>query len=245
MKDVVIRLGDLEVAQTLRGLKTQMRLPIRIDDTPITEAAARAGKRQRGIPSNPQNMRGLRGPYLKCDAPAGSATVSSRVDFPYEIGQRLWVKEPFCYKFEEPGGPIKEPPVYLYRASGVALSTTEGSRWLRAASMPRAASRLTLVVTDIRAERLRDISEADAIAEGARIADYGLDRYGQQRPGWSTRPTAHFDECLSTARSAIGQRWDETYGKRLMRGKPIRWDDNPWVWVLVYRIAELYGKAVS
>ena len=56
------------------GLKTVVRLPVSIDDTPISEADAKACRFQRGIPSNAQNVR-LGWPYLKCDAPEGLNTL--------------------------------------------------------------------------------------------------------------------------------------------------------------------------
>lgn len=71
--------------------------------------------------------------------------------------------------------------------------------------MPRWASRLTLIVTDVRVERLQDISEADAIAEGC-IPD-----------NESLNPNH-----IGPATSIYAHLWDEING-------PGAWDANPWV----------------
>lgn len=82
------------VRAILDDSKTVTRRIVRVDDTPISAAASNAGRRQRGIPSNAVTVRNLG--YLKCDAPKGSATVSSRVACPYGApGDRLWVRETF------------------------------------------------------------------------------------------------------------------------------------------------------
>jgi hypothetical protein len=68
-------------------------------------------------------------------------------------GDRLWVRETFCYH--------DYLARYLYKADGVT-----GVKWKPSIFMPRIASRIMLEITGIRVERLQDISEEDAIAEG-------------------------------------------------------------------------------
>ncbi len=90
--------------------------------------------------------------------------------------------------------------------------------WLKRASihMPRRASRLTLEVTGVKVERLQDISEVDAIAEGvAQIAPPDKDggRHFGVVPGLFDRPTAA---------KAYATLWDAING-------PGAWDANPWV----------------
>lgn len=85
-------------------------------------------------------------------------------DIRIQPGDRLWVREAWCwaarggYDAREDGGEV------WYRA------TDEGEcegPWKPSIHMPRVASRLTLTVTDVRVQRLQDISEEDARAEGA------------------------------------------------------------------------------
>ena len=73
--------------------------------------------------------------------------------------------------------------------------------------MPRWACRLVLPLVSVRVERVQDISEGDAIAEGLRRADYG----------W-TDGTTGYDTV--SAREAFRELWDSIYGT---------WDANPWV----------------
>ena len=78
--------------------------------------------------------------------------------------------------------------------------------------MPRWASRLTLAVTDARVERLQDISEADAIAEGVERAP--------AHDGWWKSQTD--GKLCPTAADAYGDLWDHING-------PGTWNADPWV----------------
>lgn len=94
-------------------------------------------------------------------------------------GDQLWVRETW---FREPhpsefGLTYNDMPhtwafacaktgKYLYRADAGSEVAIDGRRWRPSIHMPRTASRITLEVTDVRVERLQDISEADALAEG-------------------------------------------------------------------------------
>jgi hypothetical protein len=71
--------------------------------------------------------------------------------------------------------------------------------------MPRWASRITLEITNVRVQRLQEISEADAEAEGA--------------------PEHPYDH-----KTAFRRIWDSINAKR-----GFGWDTNPFVWVLTFR----------
>lgn len=85
----------------------------------------------------------------------------------------------------------------------------EAPRWKGPRFMPRAASRIALELTDVRVERVQDISEADAKAEGV-----------DDRLGYGLHPY----------RDAYAKLWDQINDSD---GK--RWSDSPWVWVLEFR----------
>jgi hypothetical protein len=145
------------VRAILSGAKSQTRRVVRIDNAPITEAAAKACRHQRGIPANAVNVR-MCGSYVKCDAPPGSATVSSRVECPYGApGDHLFVREMHTIVnggcFYRADGPW--PPAYGAEP-----------KWKPSIFMPRRLSRITLVVESVRVERVQAISEDDAKAEG-------------------------------------------------------------------------------
>jgi len=87
-----------------------------------------------------------------------------------------------------------------------------GDRFRLPRFMPKWAARIWLEITDVRAEMLQDITEADAIAEGVDAPD---DEFGG------------FDR---PHRVAFMNLWDSINAKR---GWP--WDSNPFVWVLTFR----------
>jgi hypothetical protein len=94
--------------------------------------------------------------------------------------------------------------------------------WTRPAiHMPRAASRITLEVTGVRVERLQDISETDAIAEGIDKTAAGF---------WSTYGRSGVDGTYSPV-SSYHCLWDSINGAE-------SWDANPWVWVVEFRRIE-------
>jgi hypothetical protein len=88
-----------------------------------------------------------------------------------------------------------------------------GFRWRPSIHMPRWASRITLEITSVRVERLQDISEADARAEGAEEA---FDTEG----GYEHHPLGNY-------RDGFAKLWTEING-------PESWAANPWVWVVEF-----------
>jgi hypothetical protein len=95
-------------------------------------------------------------------------------------------------------------------------------RWRPSIHMPRWASRLTLEVTEVRVQRLQEISEEDATAEGIPSDAAGWARLGILPPV----PV----EKDGTARSAFRWLWDSINGERAS------WASNPWVWAVSFRV---------
>lgn len=125
------------------------------------------------------------------------------------VGDRLYVREAFSGYWEFSGIPPKEwsKSEIWYWADG---NPTFGD-WTKpkpGMHMPRWASRLTLTVTDVRVERLKDIGTADAIAEGIELAGEG---YAAPGMSWLNSPEAAY-RCL----------WQKINGDD-------SWDENPWV----------------
>lgn len=85
---------------------------------------------------------------------------------PYgQPGDRLWVRETHMLGLESD----IEVGAVAYKADGYVrggLGDFEGRNWRPSIHMPRWASRILLEITSVRVERLQDISEADAEAEG-------------------------------------------------------------------------------
>lgn len=80
--------------------------------------------------------------------------------------------------------------------------------------MPRWASRITLEITNVRVERLQDISEADAIAEGMQAV--------------TTARALHGESLPPPAFTQYADLWESING-------PGSWDANPWVWVIEFK----------
>lgn len=150
---------------------------------------------------------------------AGEINKSRNFDLsPYgKIGDRLWVRETFCPIFpQDPDYNNGEPIEYDYRADyqhGTRLGDVLGIKkiWKPSIFMPRDAARITLEITNIRVERLNDISEEDALAEGVKkkvILDWPL----ITRAAWCE----------------FRNLWSGINGEE-------SWDLNPWVWVIGFK----------
>jgi len=135
---------------------------------------------------------------------------------PYVPGDRLWVREAWCYG---PAGQFADAPIY-YRATdndveGCTGYTKGGDRrspWRPSIHMPRWASRLTLIVTDVRVQRLQDISEEDAQAEGALKMRCEID----------DKPHFYNDAERGTHKIGFAGIWAHINGAE-------SWDADPWV----------------
>lgn len=164
-------------------------------------------------------------------------------------GDRLWVRETyFAFGRWETRFSVKKRRYewhfidmtlecgheYAYAADGYSVAPhrrTSGvtpTWWKRPAIfMPRAASRITLEVTGVRVERLQNISEVDAVAEGltfsalARRSESCMGIYELRMPDGKT----HFDDNACTLYRKL---WEQING-------PGSWDANPWVWVVEFK----------
>lgn len=117
---------------------------------------------------------------------------------------------------------------YYYKAdeteSSKELRIAYGYKWRPSIHMPKEAARIWLEVTAVRAERLRDITEEQARAEGC-IGFH--DKIGNGK----------FDDVLEfdlTARDAFVELWNST----LKKDSSDTWVHNPWVWVYEFERCE-------
>jgi len=158
---------------------------------------------------------------------------------PYQVGDHLWVRETFVLEsnfnlgsypppfndgrpvrwvddehygryWQQPHYRATDPTPELYypdREDGTV-------KWTPSIHMPRWASRITLEITDVRVERIQDISLEDIKAEGI----------SYNYPISSSR-----NDAYAYYRN-MERIWDNIYAKR-----GFGWDANPWVWVLEFR----------
>jgi len=151
---------------------------------------------------------------------------------PYgQPGDRLWVRE--TWKGMKDGGDSR--PCVAYAATDFKPARC---KWDSPLFMPRWASRITLEVVGVRVERVQDITEADAAAEGCEaigvpIVDDGTGDHLGDQPSF---------------RYGFAALWDSIYGKRAkgcdlahVGGEAVNaysWAANPWVWVIEFRRAQ-------
>ncbi len=138
--------------------------------------------------------------------------VLSSEKLPCQPGDSLWVRETWASVNDL----MHNLDDIIYRADGNA-GWKHG--WRPSIHMPRWASRITLEVTDVRVERLQDISKADALAEGALEA---------VEVGYIGSMTC------DQARQAFAELWDDLHKHR----PGLSWDDNPWVAAIQSRVAQ-------
>ena len=143
----------------------------------------------------------------------------------YAIGDRLWVREAWSGRYEwremTPSGRVASGSPLAretwYWADG---EPTSGDWELPRPSihMPRPFSRITLTVTDVRVQRLQDISEADAVAEGIERLKSGRGFYDPVANKGAVRLGQYFTSAID----AYAHLWDSINGEGA-------WDANPWV----------------
>jgi hypothetical protein len=140
-------------------------------------------------------------------------------------GDRLWVREAWSVSSAHDYLSPKDIPSSArvdYAADGSSGYTFGKGR--PSIFMPRWASRITLENAAVRVERLQNISEADARAEG--VCELSLQ---QGEPGaWWTADPKNPDAAGRTAVCAYRKLWEKIHG-------PGSWDVNPYVWVVEFR----------
>ncbi len=130
------------------------------------------------------------------------------------IGDQLWVKETYRswkrFDFDKPINIPEGAPIFFEADENTISKGLFTARIRQSIFMRHWMSRLTLEITNVRVERLNEISEEDAIAEGVRC------------------------RCMSSAITvapsvAYYELWDSING-------PGSWDQNPWVWAITFKI---------
>ncbi|MCA3378056.1 MAG: hypothetical protein INF64_13140 [Roseomonas sp.] len=169
-------------------------------------------------------------------------------------GDHLWVRE--TWRVHKSHDILNAARVYVAMGGDTAycidyLATPRQEIfWGRARPwihMPRWASRITLRIENIRVERLQDISEADAIAEGVEAKPFPgpwwqgyrddivpgelihAQHIGETPPDWMIEPKKmlHEPHLDLSAKDVFRSLWNSINGADA-------WDENPWVWVISF-----------
>lgn len=138
-------------------------------------------------------------------------------------------------------------PCYLYRATPDECFVCEDTKWRPSIHMPKEAARIWLKVTDVRVERLQDITEEQAKAEG--ITGYSKDgklyKYAVTNNWWIDYHRKHknlfsgswWQDMPKTIKESFGYLWDSTIKKADL--SLYGWNANPWVWVIEFERCEI------
>lgn len=183
------------VRAILEGRKTQTRRVVKMRGYEIDEKEGRAWPyRMNWAHGDPDGSEWMPCPYGK-------------------PGDRLWVRETWAKTLDQR---------FLYRADTSGwekADLTATGNWKPSIHMPRAASRITLEITDVRVERLQDITWEDAIAEG--IYDAAANGY------WWDYLTNTF--CAASPIESYKTLWNSINGEGA-------WAQNPFVWVIQFKL---------
>lgn len=219
MKERGILMSAPMVRAYLAGLKTQTRRTRGLDE--VNQEPDMWGLASLTHDHVSFQHKILDGQFKTCKLPYGT------------IGDSLWFKETFQVLYpqtvswgggeddwdwdaEEWDGRLPEEPQlnfsYVYRASD-----PDGARWWRTSMfMPKYASRIEVPITNVRIERLKDISTADISAEGVRQTEDGF---------WLAPLAGVPDYPWGRADLAYAALWNSINGEKMP------WDKDPWVWV--------------
>lgn len=162
---------------------------------------------------------------------------------PYQPGDILYVRETWehfdCCSCEgdEHGNCPKEPQksvidkrgygCYMYRATD---EISGDAKWHPPRYMPKEAARIWLKVTDVRVERLQDITPKGAESEGVGNLFYDDIGYGEKNYG------TEVDTEYGIAKEQFAWLWESTIKKSDL--DRYGWDANPWVWVIEFERCE-------
>ncbi len=129
---------------------------------------------------------------------------------PYgQPGDVLWVRETFATGLHS--------GLFYFKANGEKASGT--SKWKPSIHMPKAAARIWLEITNVRVERLQDITQDDAVSEGITQIK-------------TERPATTFQKLWQ---SINGKPRTVETDQGTIKLPPVDWHANPWVWVVEFK----------
>ena len=214
MKERPILFSAPMVRALLEGRKTQTRRVVKSPSNIVDDQVHK-------VVSAPHYEHGMPGQFVALNAIGGIASKAfSPLSFscPYGVpGDRLWVRETIWHHARNGRGlPDHDCGGWCYAANG---SPESGWKRISSIHMPRWASRLTLEITNIRVERVQEISEEDARAEGVLGESVECD-VAADPPGQIAFVTRY--------RQPYMRLWDSINGVG-------SWVSDPWVWAITFK----------
>lgn len=180
--------------------------------------------------------------YISCRGTFADGYGEKFFKLPCEPGDILYVRETWehfeccCCEGDEHGNCYREPQqsalnkscgCYMYRATDEIYGD---ARWHPSIHMPKEAARIWLKVTDVRVERLQDITPKGAESEGVGNLFYDDIGYGEKNYGTEVDPE------YGIAKEQFAWLWESTIKKSDI--DRYGWDASPWVWVIEFERCE-------
>ena len=167
----------------------------------------------------------LNSPYHKAHPEVEDKQIISKLcNPPYQPGDILYVRETWCALPVNEAGHIRGHSVYYYKEDGDLRPEGWRGKWKPSIHMPKEAARIWLEVTDVRVERLQEMTLKDFKAEGI-YDDY------------KTYSETYTDHLRQMAYPKVFARlWNSTIKKSDLDS--YGWDASPWVWVIEFERCE-------
>ncbi|PKH18809.1 hypothetical protein [Pseudomonas fluorescens] len=208
------------VRAILEGRKTVTRRPVKGFQIPVEDSSVAAGERHRWMAIAQRDPRYGFGVFGATEAECAKE-LEEFAPCPYgRRGELLWVREAWQADSQvdsiaprelSNGEPIRYPADWDFRQTGCAMIKPGKIR--PSIHMPRWVSRILLEITEVRVERLQDISRADIRAEGLLCPpELASDDVSPNYRDWYP--------------AAWRELWESTGGD---------WETNPWVWVVDFK----------
>ena len=139
------------------------------------------------------------------------------IKIPYQPGETLYVRETWCGLPVNEAGHMRGHTIYYYKADGELRPKGWRGTWHPSIHMPKEAARIWLKVTDVRVERLQEITSEQICREGVEV-EYPHVLNGEEK------------------RYAFSRLWDSTIKKSDL--DRYGWNASPWVWVIEFERCE-------
>lgn len=225
------------VRAILEGKKTQTRRPLKRGENhwyPIDYEYVKTEKIYRspeGAWTIPKNHNGM---YHALFKPNNWHSITTALFPPYQIGDVLWVREAwsdydgktqYYYRADYPDGTITYEWPELDEFGEKIICDLP--KWKPSIHMPRTAARIFLKVTNVKVEKLKDITVKGVESEGLRPIN---------------NPFIYNFEgtALSICHEEFAKLWNSTVNKKDI--DVYGWDANPWVWVIQFETSKRLEK---
>ena len=171
----------------------------------------------------------LNSPYHKEHPEVEDEQIISKLCMPpYQPGDILYVRETWCALPVNEAGHMRGHFTYYYRADGDLRPSGWRGKWNPSIHMPKEAARIWLKVTDVRVERLQEITDEQAKREGI--------QYDECPTGFTWKQETDMHNCYTTPIGAMQALWNSTIKKSDI--DRYGWDASPWVWVIEFERCE-------